>query len=503
MAPRAQRSPSRRFAGPFLAATLALQACAADDVPEAPDDVPETPGDASVDASKPYDASDDAPDVVATDALADALPPRDGAADVSVDRPVADATITCPMPAPAFIVEGGRCVPSCLAAGGNLCNAALCAGRDLLAAYDCPTCCATPPSNCGGLPSQWTCAPSTRARQRCVNGQIQTEDCAGACIPGNTATDAVCGTAPSVCTGSASGSSPVWTCTADHRSRQRCVSGATQTEACGNSCVENAVGADDVCATAPSGCAGSASGTSSIWTCAADLRSRQRCVSGATQTEACPSGCTTRPLGTDDVCASGSTGCAGSASGTTAIWTCTSDGRARQRCVSSSIQTEACMYGCTAMPTGVDDVCTAMPAPGGSGSPSCALPQWWNLPYSWSPGYYSVRYGVDSDLRMTAGTGVQLRHASRLLAEGVYGWGWMPEFQDTVTGHRFRFLHLQPSRRLTTSIGTTYPAGTLVGYSGGNTADTGYPTYSTGAHLCVQTQVAYRTAFPMGTDACR
>ncbi len=39
--------------------------------------------------------------------------------------------------------------------------------------------------------------------------------------------------------------------------------------------------------------------------------------------------------------------------------------------------------------------------------------------------------------------------------------------------------------------------------SGGNTADTGYPTYSTGAHLCVQTQVAYRTAFPMGTDACR
>ncbi len=154
------------------------------------------------------------------------------------------------------------------------------------------------------------------------------------------------------------------------------------------------------------------------------------------------------------------------------------------------------------MPTGTDDVCNPMPS-SGSGSVSCSLPQWWNLAFSWSPGVYTVRYGWDNDLRMAAGTGVQLRHASRLIAEGVYDWGWMPEFQDTVTGYRFRFLHLQPSRRLTTAVGTTYPAGTLVGYSGGSTADTGYPTYSTGAHLCVQTTVSYRTAFPMGVDACR
>ncbi len=176
------------------------------------------------------------------------------------------------------------------------------------------------------------------------------------------------------------------------------------------------------------------------------------------------------------------------------------------------------MYGCSRMPTGMDDTCLPMPMPG-SGQANCAYPQWWTLPYSWDPGYYTVRYGVDSDLRMAAGTPVQLRHASRLLSEAVYAWGWMPEFQDTVTGHRFRFLHLQPSRRLTTAIGTTYPAGTLVGYSGGGTPDTGYCTpipgcspvnctagscvYSTGAHLCVQTQVGYRTAFPNTRDACR
>ncbi len=160
------------------------------------------------------------------------------------------------------------------------------------------------------------------------------------------------------------------------------------------------------------------------------------------------------------------------------------------------------MYGCSRSAMGVDDTCLPMPMPG-SGQANCAYPQWWNLRYSWDPGFYAVRYGWDSDLAMVAGTAVQLRHDSRLLAEDVYGWGWMPEFLDTVTNHRFRFLHLQPSRRLTRAIGTTYPAGTLVGYSGGNTADTGFPMYSSGAHLCVQTQVPYRTAFPMGMDPCR
>jgi hypothetical protein len=168
---------------------------------------------------------------------------------------------------------------------------------------------------------------------------------------------------------------------------------------------------------------------------------------------------------------------------------------------------------------GTDDFCASMPPP--PGTVSCGYPQWWNTGYSWSPGYYAIRgtYSWDNDIAIAAGTPIQLRHASRLVAEGTYAWGWMPEFVDTVTSQRFALLHLQPSRRMTTAVGTTYPAGTLVGYSGGNTRDTGLCVaipgcgtpdcalarcvYSTGAHLCVQTQTSYRTAFPMGTETCR
>jgi hypothetical protein len=53
-----------------------------------------------------------------------------------------------------------------------------------------------------------------------------------------------------------------------------------------------------------------------------------------------------------------------------------------------------------------------------------------------------------------------------------------------------------------TSVGHVYPAGFMVGLSGGDTADTGKPVYSTGAHLCIQTLVPYRTAFPAGVDPC-
>jgi hypothetical protein len=108
----------------------------------------------------------------------------------------------------------------------------------------------------------------------------------------------------------------------------------------------------------------------------------------------------------------------------------------------------------------------------------------------------------DTDLAVPAMTPVQLRHDSKLYKTGVYAWGYMPEFVDQVTGLKFRFLHLHPSAQYATSVGTVYPAGTIVGLSGGNTADTGYPTYSTGAHLCVNTLSTYRATFPTGTDAC-
>ena len=152
-----------------------------------------------------------------------------------------------------------------------------------------------------------------------------------------------------------------------------------------------------------------------------------------------------------------------------------------------------CGSTCHVAPPGVNDYCE------GSGL-LCSNVQWWNSSITYGP---YVDYGWwDTDLAIGAGTRVELRHDSKLFAEGVYAWGWMPQFVDQVTGLKFRFLHLQPTAQYTTSIGTVYPAGTVVGLSGGNTPATGYPTYSTGAHLCVQTLAAYRTTFPAGQDAC-
>ena len=50
------------------------------------------------------------------------------------------------------------------------------------------------------------------------------------------------------------------------------------------------------------GCDSSTSGWSSVWTCTPDGASRDRCVGGSLQREACPSGCGARPPGVDDVC---------------------------------------------------------------------------------------------------------------------------------------------------------------------------------------------------------
>lgn len=58
---------------------------------------------------------------------------------------------------------------------------------------------------------------------------------------------------------------------------------------------------------APPRCTGSASGQSSIWTCTADRTARQRCVTGVVQTERCPHGCEAHPSGTDDTCAPAAT----------------------------------------------------------------------------------------------------------------------------------------------------------------------------------------------------
>lgn len=239
----------------------------------------------------------------------------------------------------------------------------------------------------------------------------------------------------------------------------------------------------------PPGCAGSASGASASWACTGDRRSRQRCVSAMTETVGCEFGCT--PGSPDAVCS------CGPHTGFT-VWNCMPGGNLG-RCDRGAWITRSCEgRGCAVRPTGVDDVCNDPPPP--EGALSCAQLQWWNSALT----YQHMSSGwVDTDLAVRTGTQVQLRHASRLERTGVYGWGYMPEFTDLVTTRRFRFLHLRPSTQNATTVGRTYPAGFIVGLSGGETRDTGYPTYSTGAHLCVQTLVSYRTAFPTGRDACR
>ena len=64
-----------------------------------------------------------------------------------------------------------------------------------------------------------------------------------------------------------------------------------------------------------------------------------------------------------DVHDAGATRCTGSASGQSAVWTCTTTGAARQRCVAGVVHTEACAHGCTARPSGTDDVCAPAPPP--------------------------------------------------------------------------------------------------------------------------------------------
>lgn len=177
----------------------------------------------------------------------------------------------------------------------------------------------------------------------------------------------------------------------------------------------------------------------------------------------------------------GSDGIAGSKS---VLYTCTTKGAAPDASV--------CNKGCSAEPAGTPDFCV--------GVLSCSNEQWWNTALTYGP---NLEYGWwDTDLAVSHDTPVIVRHDSKLYKTGVYAWGYMPEFVDLVTGEKFRFLHLRPQHQLATTVGQVYPAGTVVGFSGGDTADTGLGTYSTGAHLCVQTIDAYRTVFPAGKDAC-
>ncbi len=156
------------------------------------------------------------------------------------------------------------------------------------------------------------------------------------------------------------------------------------------------------------------------------------------------------------------------------------------------------------------------------GSPASAPPPpdrcdallWWNQPpveaetaVDNDTGGVTTRW--DLDYAVASSTPVQLRHDSQLLAQAVYPWGWQPTFLDLASGHVFRFLHLRPQVQLVGTVGAVYPAGTLVGVSGGDSWDTGYERpacdgriCSAGAHLCVEADDHVAAIFPARPLAC-
>jgi beta-lactamase class A len=95
-------------------------------------------------------------------------------------------------------------------------------------------------------------------------------------------------------------------------------------------------------------CVGSASDQSETWTCTTSRTERQRCVRGVTETVRCTMGCTTTASGA--VCSCGS-------HTDFTLWNCLASGDLG-RCQGNAWEDQSCMgHGCTAMPTGVNDVC--------------------------------------------------------------------------------------------------------------------------------------------------
>jgi hypothetical protein len=196
-------------------------------------------------------------------------------------------------------------------------------------------------------------------------------------------------TPPVSCDGSASGMSSVWTCTADRSSRQRCVGGAVQTEACPAPCETRPAGQDDLCGAAAPVCGASGQACCAGSSCSAGLA----CQSGRCATPAMPP-----PVcgGEGQACCMGSScnaglSCVGAtcarASGVSwdcsrsqyngaQYWTCGTDG-ARYRCSGGAPQREACAGGCFARSTGQDDLCAEVASSWDCSRSSASGAQFW------------------------------------------------------------------------------------------------------------------------------
>lgn len=102
------------------------------------------------------------------------------------------------------------------------------------------------------------------------------------------------------CSGSAYGGQQYWTC--NNGNLYECQGGIPVKTTCALGCVSQPLGHDDLCIVSdPSwSCASSAYNGQQLWTCSGG--SIHRCDGGTPEKVVCPSGCASKPLGTNDVC---------------------------------------------------------------------------------------------------------------------------------------------------------------------------------------------------------
>jgi hypothetical protein len=264
----------------------------------------------------------------------------------------------------------------------------------------------------------------------------------------------------------------------------------TETAQCVGACQVMPPGKADTCGACPSGnglyCgSGLNMDPSTLYDCNGGV---------LTVSQHCPSPCHVNPPGQADTC-----GACPSGNGLYCGATLGMDPNTLYNCNGGNVTvSQVCPSTCHVAPVGQADYCQ------GNGQLLCSSLQWWNSALTYGP-YQLANGGItwwDTDLAVGNNTPVQLRHDSKLVQAPVEAWGWQPRFVDMATGKTFQFLHLHPQAQYTTSVGTVYPAGTIVGLSGGGTADTGLGTYSTGPHLCVETVDTWQATFPPGNDAC-
>jgi hypothetical protein len=222
--------------------------------------------------------------------------------------------------------------------------------------------------------------------------------------------------------------------------------------------------------------------------------------------------------------------CSASASGTSPIWTCTSDHAARQRCTGGFTETDVCAFGpCVSMPTGVDDVCPSDPTLSNASTycPGGACVHWWNCHVTYQY-QYTGSGDWDTDFHMPDGTPIALPHRSQLTAVYLVGSGFQPEFADLETGNWVHFNHLHLNSEFggdDHALGPVqlvsltdpdhpdhvYPAGWVVGFSGGGTTRTGYlgtdaagnvcsGGHSTAAHFCAVTRSTHTINYYLPDD---